>query len=45
LGYPSIAAPESLKKWKIAITLVGQEYEFTEGQNDYRTSIEITYGG
>ena len=26
LGYPSIAAPEILKKWKVAITSVRQGY-------------------
>jgi len=32
LGYPPIAAPETLKEWKMAITSVGQGYESTEGQ-------------
>jgi len=36
--------PESLKEWKVAITSVGQEYESTEGQHDYKTSIRMTYG-
>ena len=31
LGYPPIAAPETLKEWKVAITSVGQGYESTEG--------------
>ena len=31
LGYLPIAVPEILKKWKVAITLVGQEYKSTEG--------------
>jgi len=31
LGYLTIAAPESLKKWKVAINSVEQEYESTEG--------------
>ena len=31
LGYLSITVPEILKKQKVAITLVGQEYEFIEG--------------
>jgi len=31
LGYPPIAMSETLKEWKVAITLVGQEYESTEG--------------
>ena len=30
LGYPPIAAPETLKEWKVAITSVGQGYESTE---------------
>jgi len=45
LGYLPIAVPETLKKWKVAITSVGQGYEFTEEQNDYKTGIEMTYGG
>ena len=35
LGYLLIAAPETLKKWKVAITSVGQKYEFMEGYHDY----------
>ena len=31
LGYLPIAAPETLKEWKIAITLVGQRCKSTEG--------------
>jgi len=31
LGYLPIAAPETLKEWKVVITLVGQRYESTEG--------------
>jgi len=31
LGYPPIAMSETLKKWKVAIIFVGQEYKFTEG--------------
>ena len=45
LEYPPIAAPETLKKWKVAITSVGQEYESTEGLYDYKTEIGTTYGG
>jgi len=45
LGYPSIAMPESLKKWKVVITSVGQGYESTEEQHDYKTSTRMTYGG
>jgi len=43
LEYPPIAAPEKLREWKIAIISVGQEYEFTEGQQDYKTETETTY--
>ena len=45
LGYPPIAMPETLKKWKVAITSVGQGYESTEGQHNYKTSTGTTYGG
>jgi len=45
LGYPPIAMPETLKEWKVAITLVRQGYESTEGCHNYKTSIETTYGG
>ena len=31
LGYPPIATLEILKKWKMAITSVGQRYESIEG--------------
>ena len=44
LGYPLIAVPEILKKWKMAIILVGQEYESMEGRYDYKTGIRMTYG-
>ena len=44
LGYPLIAAPKTLKEWKVAIISVGQGYESTEGQHDYKTSIGTTYG-
>jgi len=30
LGYPPIAMPKTLKEWKVAITSVGQGYEYTE---------------
>jgi len=30
LGYLPIAVPETLKEWKMAITLIGQGYESTE---------------
>jgi len=45
LGYPPIATPESLKEWKVAITSVGQGYEFTEGHHNYKTSTGTMYGG
>ena len=43
LGYLPIAAPETLKKWKVAIMSVGQGYESTEGQYNYKTRTETTY--
>jgi len=43
LEYPPIAAPESLKEWKVAIILVGQGYESTEGWQDYKTGTGIIY--
>jgi len=45
LEYPPMAMPETLKEWKVAITLVGQEYESTEGHHNYKTSTGITYSG
>ena len=45
LGYPPIVAPETLKEWKVAIISVGQGYESTERQDNYKTGTEITYGG
>jgi len=30
LGYPPVAAPDTLKEWKVAITLVEQWYESIE---------------
>ena len=45
LGYPPIAMPESLKEWKVAITLVGQGYESMERRHDYKTSTRTIYGG
>ena len=45
LEYPPIIVPETLKEWKVAITSVRQGYESTEGQNNYKTGIGITYGG
>ena len=43
LGYLSITALEILKKWKIVIILVGQEYESMEGQHDYKTETGTIY--
>jgi len=37
--------PESLKEWKVAITLVIQEYESTERYHNYKTSTGTIYGG
>jgi len=37
------SASEILKEWKIAITSVGQEYESTKSQQDYKTGIDMTY--
>jgi len=34
LGYPPIAALESLKEWKMAITSVGQEYDMNLQKKD-----------
>jgi len=45
LEYLPIVAPETLKKWKIVITSVGQGYESTEGQQDYKIGTGTTYEG
>ena len=45
LGYPPIAVLDILKEWKVAVILVGQWYESTEGCHDYKTGIGMTYGG
>jgi len=45
LGYPPIVMSETLKEWKVVITSVGQGYESTEGQYDYKISTGTTYGG
>ena len=45
LGYSSMAMPETLKEWKVAITSVGQGYKSTKGRHDYKTSMGITYRG
>ena len=45
LGYPPIAVPETLKEWKVVIMSVGQGYESTEGQQNYKMSTGTTYEG
>ena len=45
LGYLPMAVLEILKKWKMAIILVGQGYKSTESRNKYRTGTRTTYGG
>jgi len=40
-----IAVPETLKEWKVAITLVRQGYESMEGHQDYKIETGTTYGG
>ena len=45
LGYLLIAAPESLKEWKVTITLVRQGYESTKEHYNYWTGTGTTYGG
>ena len=45
LGYPPMVAPDTLKEWKVVITLVEQEYESMEGRHDYKMGTETTFGG
>jgi len=45
LGYLFIIVSELLKKWKVVIILVGQEYESMEEKNNYKTSTRIMYEG
>ena len=45
IGYPLIAALETLKEWKVVITSVRQEYESIKGWYSYKTRKEITYRG
>jgi len=45
LGYPLMAAPDTLKEWKMAITVVGQGYKSMESRHDYKTSTRTTFGG
>jgi len=44
LEYSFIAAPESLKKKKVVIISVRQEYKSIEGRQNYRTELGIIYG-
>ena len=43
LGYLLIAVPKILEEWKVVITSIRQEYEFTEKQQDYRTVLGMIY--
>jgi len=45
LGYLLIAVLETLRKWKVVITSVEQEYESTEDKKDYKTGTDTIYGG
>ena len=45
LGYLPIVVLETLNKWKVVIISVGQEYDYTESRHNYRTKMEIIYGG
>ena len=45
LAYPPKEAPQTLEQWKVAITAVGQGYEWISIRYDYRTGSGITYGG
>ena len=45
IGYPPMAAPDTLKEWKMVITSVGQGYESTESWHNYKTGTRITFGG
>ena len=43
LDYPHIKVLKTFKEQKVAIISVKQEYESTEGQQDYKTSTRTTY--
>jgi len=45
LGYPPMAAPNTLKEWKVAITSVGQGYESMESQHNYKMETGTTFRG
>jgi len=38
-------APETLKEWKAAITSIEQGYKSTEGHQDYKMGMGMTYSG
>jgi len=44
LGYLSIAVPETLKEWKVAITSVGQGNKSMKRWHNYKTSTRTIYG-
>ena len=45
LEYLPMVALETLREQKVAITSVGQEYEFIESQHDYKTGTRTIYEG
>ena len=44
LGYTPMAASDTLKEWKVAITSVEQGYESTESQHDYKMGTRTMFG-
>jgi len=40
-----MAAPDTLKEWKVAITSVEQGYEFIESRHNYKTNTRTMFGG
>ena len=44
MGYPPIAAPETLKEWKVVITSVKQGYKSIESQHNYKIGIGTIFG-
>ena len=45
LGYLPMAAPDTLKEWKMAITSVGQRYKSMENQYDYKMGTGTMFEG
>jgi len=43
LGYPPMAASDTLKEWKMVITSVEQGYESTESQHNYKTGMKMIF--